>query len=295
MDNLKELLFTDPTTQKFVITIIGIIVIEVFIKLIKRHLFDHIKSENWYKTRKMINGLGYFFIFILLIIVFNDNLGGFAVTLGFAGAGITFALREVIISVAGWIGILGGGFYKTGDRVQLGGIKGDVIDIGILRTTVMELGEWVDADLYNGRIVRISNSFVFSEPVFNYSADFPFLWDEIKIPIKYGSDYDLTKNILEKSANNIVGDYTEKAQVEWNKMVKKYIIENQSIHSTITIETTDNWVEYTLRYVVDYKKRRTVKNALFTQILKEIDNTNGAIEFASASIEIKGYPKNDGK
>lgn len=295
MDNLKELLFTDPTTQKFVITIIGIIIIEIFIKQIKRYLFDHIKSENWYKTRKMINGLGYFFIVILLIIVFNDNLGGFAVTLGFAGAGITFALREVIISVAGWIGILGGGFYKTGDRVQLGGIKGDVIDIGILRTTVMELGEWVDADLYNGRIVRISNSFVFSEPVFNYSADFPFLWDEIKIPIKYGSNYDLTKNILEKSANNIVGDYTEKAQVEWNKMVKKYIIENQSIHSTITIETTDNWVEYTLRYVVDYKKRRTVKNALFTQILKEIDNTNGAIEFASTSIEIKGYPKNDGK
>jgi small-conductance mechanosensitive channel len=52
----------------------------------------------------------------------------------------------------------------------------------------MELGEWVQSDLYTGRIVRIANSFVFKEPVFNYSGDFPFLWDEVKIPVKYGSD-----------------------------------------------------------------------------------------------------------
>jgi len=74
-------------------------------------------------------------------------------------------------------------------RIQLEGIRGDVIDIGILRTTLMECGDWVKGDNYNGRIVRIANSFVFKEPVFNYSGDFPFLWDKIMIPIKYGSDY----------------------------------------------------------------------------------------------------------
>jgi small-conductance mechanosensitive channel len=286
-------LLTDPTARKFVISIVGILLIVIFIRLLKKNLFNRIKSENWYKTRKMINALGYVFVIILLVVIFSDSLGGFAVTLGFAGAGITFALREVITSVAGWLGILGGGFYKTGDRVQLGGIKGDVIDIGILRTTVMELGEWVDADLYNGRIVRIANSFVFSEPVFNYSADFPFLWDEIKIPIRYGSDYELTKKILEKAANNIVGDYTKQAQVHWNKMVKKFMIENQSINSTVTVATTDNWIEYTLRYVVDFKKRRQIKSALFTEILKEIDNSKGTIEFASTTIEVKSNLKTD--
>jgi small-conductance mechanosensitive channel len=66
-------------------------------------------------------------------------------------------------------------FYNTGDRVQLGGIKGDVMDIGVLRTTIMETGQWVDGDLYNGRIVLIANSYVFKEPVFNYSGDFPFM------------------------------------------------------------------------------------------------------------------------
>ena len=287
MENLKELLFYNLTTRKFIIAFVGTMLIIGLLKVIKKTIFRHVKTDNWYTISKVINVLGYILVLFLLGVVFNDRLGGITVTLGFAGAGIAFALREVITSVAGWVGILFGGFYKTGDRVQLGGIKGDVIDIGVLRTTVMEIGEWVDGDLYNGRIVRIANSFVFSEPVFNYTADFPFLWDEIKIPIRYGSDYELTKDILQRAADNIVGDYTVKAQVEWNKMVKKFILENQSIHSTVTIETTDNWIEYTLRYVVDYKKRRSIKDALFTRILKEIDGTNGSIQYASTTIEIK--------
>ena len=237
-------------------------------------------------TNKVINLVGYVLIIFLLGVVFNNRLRGIPITLGLAGAGITFALREVIVSVAGWLGILFGNFYNTGDRVQLGGIKGDVIDIGVLRTTIMEVGQWVDADLYNGRLVRVANSFVFSEPVFNYSADFPFLWDEIKIPIKYGCDYQRTKDILEKAAREVVGDYTKEAQLVWDKMVRKFIIENQSIHSTVTIEATDNWIEYTLRYVVDFKKRREVKNELFINILEEIDKTNGEIQFASETIEI---------
>ena len=97
----------------------------------------------------------------------------------------------------------------------------------------------------------------------------------------------MTKDILENAAEKVVGDYTEKAQVDWDKMVRKFMIENQSIHSTVTIETTDNWIEYTLRYVVDYKKRREVKNALFMKILEGIENTRGKIEFASATLEVK--------
>jgi small-conductance mechanosensitive channel len=124
--------------------------------------------------------------------IFSASLGKMAVVFGVAGAGIAFALQEVIASLAGWVAISFGNIYNTGDRVQLGGIKGDVIDIGMLRTTMMEIGQWVNADLYNGRIVKIANSFVFKEPVFNYSGDFPFFWDEITVPIKYGCDYRLS-------------------------------------------------------------------------------------------------------
>src|SRR5690606_17311423 len=108
------------------------------------------------------------FAMILMLLVagfiFSDKLSNLTVALGVTGAGIAVALKEVIASVAGWFAISFNHFFRVGDRVQLGGIKGDVIDIGVLRTTLMEIGEWVDGDLYNGRTVRVFNSFVFKEP-----------------------------------------------------------------------------------------------------------------------------------
>lgn len=132
-----------------------------------------------------------------------------------AGAGIAFALLEVIASFAGWLAIMFGGFYKTSDRVQLGGIKGDVMDIGVLRTTLMEIGDWVNGDSYNGRIVLIANSYVFKEPVFNYPGDFPFLWDEIKIPIQYGSNYEKANEIFQRAGTEVAGDLTQKSHEKW--------------------------------------------------------------------------------
>ena len=137
--------------------------------------------------------------------MFSDKLGGFTVAFGVAGAGVAFALQEVIASVAGWVAISVGSFYSPGDRVQVGGIRGDVIDVSILRTTLMEVGEWVAADLYTGRIVRVANSFVFKEPVFNYSGDFPFLWDEIVLPVRYGSDWKLAREMLARPGQRGAG------------------------------------------------------------------------------------------
>jgi small-conductance mechanosensitive channel len=120
---------------------------------------------------------------------------------------------------------------------------GDVIDISILRTTVMEIGAWVKADLYNGRIVRIANSFVFKEPVYNYSGDFPFVWDEIVIPVKYGSDHRLAREILQRVAQEVVGEYVPQAKTYWKQMVHKYLIEDARVEPAVTLVTTDNWSE----------------------------------------------------
>lgn len=226
-----------------------------------------------------------------MTIVFSDKLGGLTVAFGVAGAGIAFALQEVIASFAGWLTIMFGGFYKSGDRVQLGGIKGYVMDIGVLRTTIMETGQWVDGDLYNGRIVLIANSFVFKEPVFNYSGDFPFLWDEIKIPIQYGSNYDKTKGILEQAGIEITGDLTKQSREKWTEMQNKYRLEDAQTEPMVSLIANDNWVEYTLRYVISYKKRRATKTALFTKILKEIEATHGEIKFASATFHLVEVPE----
>lgn len=287
---LKELLY-NPTVVKIATILIGILIIWLVIKAIQKNFISKLKdSSHRHKTKKVSTFVGYLFSIILIAIIYSNKLGGFTIALGVAGAGIAFALQEVIASFAGWLAILFGGFYKTGDRVQLGGIKGDVMDIGILRTTVMEIGQWVDGDLYNGRIVLIANSFIFKEPVFNYSGDFPFLWDEIKIPIQYGSNYKKAEVLFAEIAKKTAGDLTTISQEKWNALQKRFLLENAQTEPMVSLIANDNWVEFTLRYVVHFRKRRITKSELFTQILTEVEKTNGDIKFASATFHLVEAP-----
>jgi small-conductance mechanosensitive channel len=176
---------SDPTILRVITAAIAVLIVLSVSRVLKASVSRFVdNSDSRYHFRKFLSFSSYILIILIISLIFSDRLGGLTIAVGVAGAGIAFALQEVIGSIAGWFAITFAGFYKSGDRVQLGGIRGDVIDISFLRTTLMEVGEWVSADLYSGRVVRIANSFVFKEPVFNYSGDFPFLWDEITVPVK---------------------------------------------------------------------------------------------------------------
>ncbi len=287
---LEKWLF-NPTAEKILILVVGFLVIGVLIRLTKRLLVGRIaETDARYRARKLVSFLGYTAVVVFVLALFHERLGAVAVGLGVAGAGIAFALQEVIASVAGWLAVSLGGFYKTGDRIQLGGIKGDVIDIGILRTTVMEIGDWISGDQYSGRVVRIANSFVFKEPVFNYSGDFPFLWDEIKIPVKYGSDHRLAREILERVTADVGGDFVPGARKAWRGVVRKYLVEDARVEPMVLMTANDNWLEFTVRYVVDFKRRRTTKTALFERILDEFAATKGRVAVASTTLQIADVP-----
>jgi len=277
----------DPTMGKAVAALIGLAVIYALVRVLQRSIGRYVlDSDTRYQARKVASLLGYVTAFGLLGAVFSERLAGLTVAFGVAGAGVAFALQEVIASIAGWVAISFGNFFSPGDRVQLGGIRGDVIDVGVLRTTLMELGQWVDADLYNGRIVRIANSFVFKEPVFNYSADFPFLWDEITLPIRYGSDWELARRTFRGVVDEVAATYAVESREAWKAVVERYLIEAAGIDPMITIRATDNWIEFTARYIVDYKKRRFTKDRLFTRMLEEIDKSENRIRLASATFEL---------
>lgn len=266
---------------------VTIVILWLVLRFVRKVLGKRIAdTDARYKTRKAATFTGYILSVVILVSAFSSKLSSLTVILGAAGVGVAFALQEVIASLAGWLAIMFREFYKVGDRVQLKGIVGDVIDIGLLRTTLMETGEWVKGDLYTGRIVKIANSSVFKEPVFNYNSDFPFLWDEVVIPIKFGSDYTLARNIFEKTANDIVGEFTKQSEATWDKMVRKYRIENAATKPMVTLILNDNWVEFTIRYITDYKTRRGTKDKIFSQILKEVEGTNDRIKFASATFEL---------
>jgi small-conductance mechanosensitive channel len=260
-EQIKSLLY-NPTIGKLATLFIGIAIIWLIIKFIQKKLFTKIDDiDNRYKAKKFGTFVGYLLTIIFITVVYSNKLA-----------------------------IMFGDFYKTGDRVQLGGIKGDVMDIGVLRTTIMETGQWVDGDLYNGRIVLIANSYIFKEPVFNYSGDFPFLWDEIKVPIQYGSNYEKATQILNNVGREVAGDLTDESRKKWHALQKKYLLEESQTEPMVSLIANDNWVEFTLRYVVRYNKRRVTKTELFTKLLQQIEATNGEIKFASATFQIVETP-----
>tara|TARA_R110001592_G_scaffold237306_3_gene496154 strand:+ start:54012 stop:54899 length:888 start_codon:yes stop_codon:yes gene_type:complete len=239
-----------------------------------------------YKAKKVVSLLSYILLIFLAIVSFTGNVQYFTIAIGLFTAGLAFALQEVILSLAGWLAIVASKIYQTGDRIELNNVKGDVIDIGITKTTLMEIGEWVKSDNYSGRIVQVSNAFVFKGPVRNYSTDFPFVWDEIDIPIHFDSDIQMANDLFHEIAHNNLNEYANYAKEQWQVMVKKYLIEDANVEPSITMKLTDNWVEFTLRFVVDYKKRKITKDTLYKSILKAIEQSNGKIKLASTTIEI---------
>ncbi len=243
-----------------------------------------------YRTKKATQLLGYALIFLLAIITFTGKVQYFSLAIGLISAGLAFALQEVILSVAGWVVIFSSNIYKPGDRIEINNVKGDVIDIGITRTTLMEIGKWVASDNYNGRIVQLSNSFVFKGPVHNYSTDFPFVWDEINLKISSSSDLTLAYECILETARSILQEYTNYARDHWKKMVKKYLIEDANVEPTVCINLTDNWVEFNLRYVVNYNLRRSTKDHLFFKIQEAIMSTKGKVEFAITSFGVINVP-----
>lgn len=283
---ITDILF-DPTIGKIVtVIIIGIVILSIS-KLVQKNVSKVVKdNSSKYRVRKFINFFGFLLIILSASVIYSDKLSGLTVAFGVAGAGIAFALQEIIVSIAGWIAITFGKYYKVGDRILLGGVIGDVIDISVLRTTLMECGKWINGDLYNGRVVRIANSFLFKDPVYNYSGDFPFLWDEIVVPIKHGSDVNEVKEIFGNIANDIVGEYSENASAAWSELVDKYMVENAQVKPLITATFNENWINFTLRYVVDYKRRRGTKDQLFTKILEASKNTPDKIKIAYSTLEI---------
>lgn len=274
---------------KYAVWVIFIYLLITWLKrILRRRLPD---SSMKYKSEKGIEVLGYLLIILVTITYFTGSIKDLGLAIGLLTAGITITLQELILSIAGSFYIFLLRVYKPGDRIEINGIKGDVIDIDSMYTTMMEIGEWVSGDNYSGRIVKLSNAFVFRGPVYNYSQDFPFVWDEFNIPIHYGSDIEEAKAIVLAVANEVLSEYVQDSVTNWKTVVRRYYIENAQVEPTLAIKMTDNWIEFNLRYIVDYKKRRNTKSLLNEEICKRIQATDGRVNLGSTTYEILRTPE----
>ena len=270
---------------KCVAAVVGILFIQGTFRVLEKTLPRRFgRADARYKVRKFLVFSGYLSILLFLAILFEDRLGRLSFAIGVVGAGVAVALQDVVASIAGAFSIGFSKLYTVGDRVQIGDTQGDVIDIGLLRTTLMETGNWVSRDLYNGRIARIPNSIVLRGSVFNYSQGFRFVWDEINVLFKITSDCQLAKAMLLRAANEAIGEYLVEAQSSWKVMSDDYESANPPLEPTVALVVNAGSLEFTVSYVVDYTKRTAMKDQLFTKIVEEVANSDGRLEWASSAV-----------
>lgn len=283
MEALLQRIIALPLGEKLVCAAFGTVLIHAAFRLLERTLPRNFRERDArYRVRKFIVFAGYAVVMLFVTILFEDRLGRVSIALGVAGAGVVVALQDVIASFAGWFAIGLSNLYAVGHRIQVGETKGDVIDISIMRTTVMETGSWVSRDLYSGRVVRIPNSYVLKGPVFNYSQGFRFVWDEIKVPLTAGSDQHLAREVLLRVAKETVAGYLTEAENSWKKVADNYRLENPSLEPTVSLVVNSGSLELTLSYIVDYTNRTSMKDRLFTQIVEEVTRSNGRLSWATS-------------
>jgi len=281
---------------KCVAAVIGILFIYATFRLLEETLPRRFgRADARYKARKFIVFSGYLKLVLFLGLLFEDRLGRLTFAIGLVGAGVAVALQDVLASIAGAFSIGFSRLYTVGDRVQIAETHGDVIDIGLLRTTLMETGSWVSKDLYNGRVVRIPNSAVLKGTVFNYSQGFQFIWDEIKVQFANTSDCQFARDMLLRVAKESIGDYLIQAQASWKYVTDNFRITNSSLEPIATLVVNNASLEFGLSYVVDYTKRTAKQDELFTKIVAEVAKSNGRLQWSSSTPTVNIQPISAGQ
>jgi small-conductance mechanosensitive channel len=275
---------------KLFISLIVVAVTWIAYRVVRKVIERQVKDTTHMYTLRMLVRNAFFFASTVIVLMIWLGVGSnLTVAMGILGAGIAFASQEVIGSFAGYLNIVSGNIYRIGDRVRIGDVVGDVMDISILRTTVMEIGEWVQADQYTGRIVTIANRAVFADPVYNYTQHWGYLWDEITVPITYASDWRRAAEIMMEHGQKYTEELYADAEVRLSKMIDRYPLQRTQVEPTIYLTMTDNWIEITLRYIVDTRERRKIKGQLHRELLQHFEAEEN-ITVASMTVEIVGFP-----
>jgi small-conductance mechanosensitive channel len=223
-------------------------------------------------------------VIAVVITVWIENTQAILVAYGLIAAGIAISLQDFFKGFAGGILILFNNIYRVGDRVQLGQVYGDVMDIGIFYTTLMETRGWVGGDQASGRIVMISNAKVLTDDIFNYTKDHSFLWDEICIPLTYDSNWSSIISPIHRITNDEVASMTEKASSEIARIGEKYYLPKKDVQPMVYVNFDSSWINIHVRFVTEARSRRLISDRLHRKILNEISKHRD-VKIAQAQIE----------
>lgn len=279
--------FPEASLQQLFTTLLAITVIYLIFMVLDRIFRKRITDDRTkYTTTKVLFVIEIFLMLIIVAVIWVRNPQNLVVFFGIVGAGIAIALQDVFKNFAGSVIILLTGVYSVGDRIQIENITGDVIDIGMMQTTLLELRGWVEGDQATGRLTIVPNGKVISSPVNNFTKDHSFLWDEIEIPVTYSSDWRRAIEILNEISRRETATVTSIAQEEISRIGERYYLPRRDIEQAVYVTITDNWVNLSLRYVTYVKERRIMRARLNRMILDAFSDENIDISSTTQTVTV---------
>ncbi|SFE64371.1 mechanosensitive ion channel family protein [Sunxiuqinia elliptica] len=230
------------------------------------------RTENVKLRYQWKRSLSFFIPFLGLVLVSTVWLHAFrqlGAFLGLVSAGLAIALKDPVTNIAGWFFIVLRKPFAIGDRVQIGENKGDVIDIRLFQFTILEVGNWVDADQSTGRIIHIPCGKVFLDAQANYSSGFKYIWDELAVSITFESNWEKAKGLLDTIASRHAQRFSKAAEREIIEASKNYMIFYQHLTPIVYVKVRQEYgVTLTIRFLCDPRKRRMMENEIWQDILQ---------------------------
>ncbi len=255
--------------NKLPLIVTGVTVLAAFVvstmvaRWVTRGVADEVRRH---KARRTIAYMAQLVALVTVVVTWAGKFN-LPLLIGLVSVGLALALQNVILCLAGWVKIIFRRPFDIGDRIQAGKHIGDVIDIGLLHTYILEVGNWVDADQSTGRVAYIPNSVVFTQTVFNYTQGFPYIWHELPILVTFESDWRRAKMILEDLVARQSSDMADKVRTLIQRMKRNYPIRYAHLHPIVYTSVRDSGVLLTVRYLAEARERRQSEADLCEEIL----------------------------
>lgn len=262
--------FSREIQEKILSTILVIFILWlirfIIIRIVWKQTADTQLRYRWQKSSAYVSAI----IGIIVITrIWFKGVQSLATYLGLLSAGLAIALKDLISSLAGWAFILWRSPIAVGDRIQIGDYSGDVIDIRLFKFTLLEIGNWVDADQSTCRIIHVPNSMILTHMLANYTKGFQFIWHEIPVFVTFESNWKKAKTILEEIGNRHAQHLTEAAEKRIKKASRKFMIFYTTLTPKVYTTVIDFGVLLTIRYLISPRKRRNSEQGIWEDILSE--------------------------
>lgn len=265
------------TDKQLMVTIVVVILLYLFklctSMILEKKIHD---TKRLYKIKKFLS-MGFYAVVIFAI--GKIWVDGFVQVVAFLSAGLAIALREPITDICGWFFIVGRRTFEVGDRIEIGGHAGDVIDIRMFQFTIMEIGNWVNSDQSTGRMIHIPNGKIFVESLANYNRGFKYIWNEIEVMITFESNWKNAKAILQSIANKRAEQLSKEARENLKAVSKKYMINYSKLTPIVYTKAKESGVLLTIRYLCKPQNRRTSECLIWEDVLMEFSE-HGDIDLA---------------